>query len=369
MDKTKWRYNKLDNIVSILNGYAFKSNLYCNQGIRIIRITNVQDGYIEDSDPKFYPISYTKEISKFTLHENDLLISLTGNVGRVAFLPTQMLPAALNQRVACLRLKEGNAISLQFLYYFMRNKKFKDECIKSSKGVAQLNMSTEWLKLYNIPIPPITEQRAIATELDAVQKMIEGYKAQLTDFDMLAQSIFLDMFGDPIINIKGWRTEYFSNLFSLKSGDGLSAKQMESGPYPVYGGNGITGTHNKYNKDGEYILIGRVGAYCGNVRLVNDKFWLTDNAFELMCRIHKFNNIFLLYLLILLDLGQKAHKAAQPVISNIVLKNLIVPVPPLPLQQQFAERVEAIERQKELLQAQLAEAQTLMAERMQYYFD
>lgn len=87
VDKTKWKYTRLDNLVHILNGFTFKSDCYCQKGIRVIRITNVQDGYIEDTDPKFYPVSYSNELSKYILHENDLLISLTGNVGRVAFLP------------------------------------------------------------------------------------------------------------------------------------------------------------------------------------------------------------------------------------------------------------------------------------------
>ena len=194
VDKTKWKYTRLDNLVHILNGFAFKSDCYCQKGIRVIRITNVQDGYIEDTDPKFYPVSYSNELSKYILHENDLLISLTGNVGRVAFLPQEMLPAALNQRVACIRSQNSTTISLEFLYFFMMNKTFKDDCIKSSKGVAQLNMSTEWLKSYIIPIPPHIEQQAIAAELNAIQTMIDGYKAQIADLDALAQSIFLDMF-------------------------------------------------------------------------------------------------------------------------------------------------------------------------------
>lgn len=81
VDKTKWKYTRLDNLVHILNGFAFKSDCYCQKGIRVIRITNVQDGYIEDSDPKFYPVSYSNELSKYILHENDLLISLTVMLG------------------------------------------------------------------------------------------------------------------------------------------------------------------------------------------------------------------------------------------------------------------------------------------------
>lgn len=95
---------RIGDVCDILNGYAFKSDRYVKSGIRVIRIANVQKGFIEDNTPVFYSID-SSELEKYMLEENDLLISLTGNVGRVALLQKEMLPAALNQRVACLRLK------------------------------------------------------------------------------------------------------------------------------------------------------------------------------------------------------------------------------------------------------------------------
>ena len=82
-----WEYKKLGELVQVLNGYAFKSSLYENQGIRVLRITNVQKGNIVDDDPKYYPLSLTDEIRNYLSKESDLLMSLTGNVGRVGLLP------------------------------------------------------------------------------------------------------------------------------------------------------------------------------------------------------------------------------------------------------------------------------------------
>lgn len=95
---------KLGEVCEILSGYGFKSELYTQNGSRIIRISNVQKGYIEDKNPVFYPITDTNAI-KYNLVEGDLLISLTGNVGRVGILKKRFLPACLNQRVSCLRIK------------------------------------------------------------------------------------------------------------------------------------------------------------------------------------------------------------------------------------------------------------------------
>ena len=85
-----WKIVRLGDVCEILNGYAFKSDKYVDSGIRVIRITNVQKGFIEDNSPAFYPITEKENLKDYELYENDLLISLTGNVGRVALLSKEM---------------------------------------------------------------------------------------------------------------------------------------------------------------------------------------------------------------------------------------------------------------------------------------
>ena len=142
---------KLSEIAYLLNGYAFKSAKYVETGIRIIRIANVQDGFIAGDKPCFYPPNTDEDISKYMLAENDLLVSLTGNVGRVGLLQKELLPAALNQRVACLRIK-SNDVLLKYLFHILDSDLFEKDCIFNSSGIAQKNMSTEWLKKYTIPV-------------------------------------------------------------------------------------------------------------------------------------------------------------------------------------------------------------------------
>ena len=148
------------------------------EGIKVIRITNVQDGYICDDDPKYYPIDSRHEIEKYMLNENDLLMSLTGNVGRVGFLNKEMLPAALNQRVGCLRGSE-NIIEKEYLYYYFQSNSFKKDCLDSAKGVAQLNISTEWLKSYEILLPPLSEQKRITTKVNELFQILDNISAKL----------------------------------------------------------------------------------------------------------------------------------------------------------------------------------------------
>ncbi len=223
-----WCWVRLENAFHILNGYAFKSQKYVDSGIRIIRIANVQDGYIEDDKPVFYPLEMEREIQKYMLEAGDLLISLTGNVGRVAFLDNDMLPAALNQRVGCLRL-DNTIFNKSFLFYYFFRQEFQDNCIKNSKGSAQLNMSTEWLKLQPIPLPPLTEQQRIVEHIESlfakldeakekVQEVQESYlvrRATILDFAFTGKLTSEWRTQNNIDN--NWSEKTFSEVAVIKS--------------------------------------------------------------------------------------------------------------------------------------------------------
>lgn len=175
-----WCWIRISDIAQILNGFAFKSQMYADSGIRIIRISNVQDGYIEDDKPVFYPLDSQDFIKSFMLRDRDLLMSLTGNVGRVAIIDNSMLPAALNQRVACIRMLNPDYNKCFLFYYFLR-KEFIQDCIKNSKGSAQLNMSTEWLKGYPIPLPPLAEQQRIIDRIESLFAKLDEAKQKAQD--------------------------------------------------------------------------------------------------------------------------------------------------------------------------------------------
>jgi hydroxylamine reductase len=96
-------------------------------------------------------MSSIEEISNYLLLQGDILVSLTGNVGRVGILSSSMLPAALNQRVSCIR-PHSDKLNTQYLYYYLLRRKFIQDCTNASKGVAQLNLSTRWLEKYEIPV-------------------------------------------------------------------------------------------------------------------------------------------------------------------------------------------------------------------------
>jgi type I restriction enzyme S subunit len=133
----------------------------------------------------------------------------------------------------------------------------------------------------------------------------------------------------------GWLAKTFGECFKLKSGEMLTAKMMEeNGQYPVYGGNGISGRYHKFNLQGSNVIIGRVGALCGNVRHLKENIWLTDNAFQIVDYKYDFDHAFLTYLLNFKNLRSFARQSAQPVISNSSLRNVVLAFPKFISEQQ-----------------------------------
>jgi len=193
----EWEMIKLGKLAKIDNGNAFKSSEYVDTGSRVIRITNVQKGNIVDSQPKYIAIERMDEFYKYVLFEDDLLMSLTGNVGRVGLYPKAMLPGLLNQRVARINPNE-NSLVKKYLFYMLNRDEFESSAIKSSSGIAQKNMSTEWLKAYEVPLPPIEIQHEVVAKLEAEQKLIDANKKLIEIYQQKIKSKLAEVWGKKI---------------------------------------------------------------------------------------------------------------------------------------------------------------------------
>jgi type I restriction enzyme, S subunit len=183
------------------------------------------------------------------------------------------------------------------------------------------------------------------------------------------------MSGSDTMNLQnGWEIKRLEDCFKLKSGDALTSKMMvEEGGFPVFGGNGIAGYHNEFNVSGNNVIIGRVGALCGNARNTTEKIWLTDNAFKIVEHNYDFDNSFLTYLLNFKNLRSFARQAAQPVISNSSLKDVVLEFPKsLPEQQRIVSILDktfaAIDKAKANLQQNLQNAKELFESYLQNVF-
>ena len=175
--KKGWKTTKLGDILEIQNGYAFSSKDYSESGHFVMRIGNVQNGYISLADAKFIKLPADGALQRFNLSESDILVSLTGNVGRVGVIKKEHLPAALNQRVARISIRKGSPATRELLLYFLYSDWFREELTGAGHGTAQQNVSTKDLVEIQIPIPPLPEQQRIVGILDEAFEGIATAKA------------------------------------------------------------------------------------------------------------------------------------------------------------------------------------------------
>lgn len=384
---------KIGDICDILNGFAFKSENYVDSGIRIIRIANVQKGYVEDSTPVFYPID-SAGVDKYMLESGDLLMSLTGNVGRVAVLSDEFLPAALNQRVACLRMK-SNIVSKGFLYHILNSDFFEQRCIEASKGVAQKNMSTEWLKNYEIPLYVEEKQTEIVSVLDQLHSIIINRAQELQKLDELVKARFVELFGDCRLNPKGWNTVALGDIAEVGSSKRVFVEELKETGVPFYRGTevgalaeGKTITPELFITEEHYDeLIKATGkpeigdllmpSICPDGRIwvvdTDEPFYFKDGRVLWVHEIDKsFDPVFLLYTLkdrIMTDYGSIASGTTFAELKIFALKQCQVFDVPLEDQRSFAKFIAQVDKSKVAIKKALDEAQVLLDSLMQQYFE
>lgn len=384
---------RLGDICEVLNGYAFKSEKYTSSGVRIIRIANVQKGYIEDTAPAFYPID-TTDIEKYTLYEDDLLISLTGNVGRVALLKKEFLPAALNQRVACLRLKDSAQYDKSFLYCFLNSDYFENKCIQSAKGVAQKNMSIEWLKEYQIPNLSLVEQKEIAAVLNKISELISARTMQLSKMDMFVKSRFIELFGMPGTDAFGWGLVPLGSTCNINPKKSLDSRLVSGAvvsfvPMPAVTEHGeIDATAIKeydevktgftYFAEND-VLFAKITPCMENgkgavAKGLHNGIGFGSTEFHVLRPISGKTDPYWIYTLTaFLQFRMNAASnmtgsAGQRRVPASFLENYRVSLPPIALQEQFAAFVEQTDKSKLAIQQSLEKLETLKKALMQQYF-
>lgn len=381
--KHGWEYKKFIDICNVQYGYAFDSKCFTNNSEYppLIRIRDVQRGYSETYYNGTIPEGYT-------IFEGDYLVGMDGefNIGQWG-----KRPGLLNQRV-CKIKPASTKILDRYMYYFMK------VCLKSIEDetpfVTVKHLSAKRINQIQIPLPPKSTQLAIVSELDKINELIRLKKEQLKDFDNLAQSIFYEMFGDPVENEMGWEVKKLGDSIKVIGGYAFCSKNFLKSGIPVLRiGNINTGKFTPTNmvywqKDkglsryrilpGDLVisLTGTVGkSDYGNVCILGndyEEYYLNQRNAKLEVGSN-LNKYFLTYLLkqdmIRKKLTGINRGVRQANIANRDIENLNIPLPPLPLQHLFAQRIEQIEHQKAEVQKAIADLETLLASRMQYWFE
>lgn len=221
------------------------------------------------------------------------------------------------------------------------------------RGQAQVtslpSLKLSALKSATVPVPPLCEQRRIAGILNRAAKLVRLRKQVQERLQEFVPALFIKMFGDPATNPKGWQEFPLGEVIRVSSGQGLSAKHMKPGIFPVYGGNGIAGYHSEFMFEDSKIVIGRVGANCGTVHLSRPKSWITDNALYVREIRKPVELTYLEWSLRVANLNQYAGRAAQPLVSGSRIYPVPIMLPDKTTQREFAQVVETADSSSRLV--------------------
>ena len=344
---------------------------YAAKGAKFIRIGNLDHDSISLDLQSIQHVDPPAgaEGQRTRLQPDDLLISITAELGMVAVVPPDLGEAYINQHIALARPRAG--LESRFLaWYFASEADGKRMLKESGRGGTKVGLGLDDIRNTPIPVPSGQEQLRIADKLDTVLTRVDAVNTHLARVAPLLkrfrQSVRAAATSGRLT--EGWRIGHqftaprsatLGDMIKISSGDGLTAKEMNSdGGIPVYGGNGVNGFHNEANVFEPTIVIGRVGYYCGSVHLTPASAWVTDNALRVRFDQAVLDRGFLYYALLGTDLRSNMSSTAQPVISGQKIYPIGINIPSAAEQTEIVRRVEILFAFADRLEARLQTAKT-----------
>lgn len=390
-EKNNWLLKKISDVTFYQEGPGVRKNQYTENGVKLLNVGNIQQGNIDLSRTDRF-ISEEEAYGRyehFLVDEGDLIIACSGiKVSyfheKISFIKEEHLPLCMNTSTMRFKVLDKTMFNINYFAYFLKTNYFKKQLQRLITGSAQLNFGPSHIEQIDVMIPPINTQKQIVEVLDQAQSLIDKRKEQIRLLDDLIESIFYDMFGDPVKNNKGWEvkklrenisilTDYHANGSYEILRENVELLNEESYALMVrttdLERNNFTDDVKYINKSaynflkkskvyGGDIIINKIGS-AGKVYLMpnlNRKVSLGMNQFLLRTN-EKIKHIYL-YTLFNTERGEymiksKAKGAVTKTINKKAINDLIIPIPPIQLQNQFAEKVEQIESQKQLLEESL----------------
>ena len=341
---------------------------FVDTGINFVKIESIDEAgnFLPD---RFAHITAecNRKLGRSKLEENDILFSIAGAIGRTAIVPKSILPANTNQALAIIRIP-SDAINLQFVLYALQSQAVAEQSEKQKQGVAQLNLSLKNIADIQIPFVSSEKQAEIVRILAALDVAIGQRKEQIKFIDQLVKSRFIELFGDIVLNPFGWEKEYLGVVCDVRDGTHDSPHYHSTG-FPLVTSKNVTGGEidltdcsliseadfNKINERskvdmGDIIMpmIGTVGKpvivnvkpnfAIKNVSLIKfkDDSRVLNTFIRSLLQSDYFDDAVL----------SKVRGGTQKFISLGDIRKLVVIVPPMELQEQFAVFVEQTDKSK-----------------------
>ena len=281
-----------------------------------------------------------------------IIVGRKGSFGKVHFVDE---PAFAIDTTYFIDVRYSKA-NLKWLYYVLESVKLDD--VTKDSAIPGLGREDAYQRV--LPLPPLTEQRAIVQYLDRaddrIRRCLDANRRLVALLEeerqaAINQAVTRGLDADAPLKPSGiqwlgdvpahWEVRRLKTLCRMKSGDGITAESIEpTGKYPVYGGNGIRGYTSGYTHDGDYALIGRQGALCGNIHIARGRFWASEHA--VVATLEKpCETVWFAAILDVMNLNQYSISAAQPGLSVERILNLALPVPPSHEQLKISEYLDA----------------------------
>jgi len=334
----------IGDFLSHRKGFAFKSTQYKTEGLKVARVSNFTQRSIDTDSCICIDEREVNQYSEYVLKVGDVVIATVGSwptnpasvVGRAVRVPEEADGLLLNQNA--VRLRSNEHIDQQFLYYLLSAEHYQNFIVSTAQGSAsQASIKLKDIFAYQALIPPLSEQKAIASVLGALDDKIENnrrmnetleemaraiFKSWFVDFDPVhakaagavpahmdadTAALFPSSFGDDGLPA-GWGIKKLEDVMELAYGKALKASNRVEGQVPVYGSGGITGSHNEALVDGPSVIIGRKGTV-GSLFWEDRPFFPIDTSFYLKPKI---DLTFCYYLLQTLKLDNMNTDAAVP---------------------------------------------------------
>lgn len=386
MNKQDWTYKTFGEVFDLQMGRTpDRKNPSLFGGDNIwVSIRDIDGKYIEDSKEHITNEAVVNSGIKL-VKKGTVIMSFKLTVGKCAIARKDLYT---NEAIMAFNVNKGFILDSSFLYYYLQGYRWSG----TNKAVMGLTLNKATISKQKIAIPPIGEQERIVAELDLLQGIIEKKKEQLKAYDQLAQSIFYTMFGDPIDNPKGWEKKDLKTICSkITDGTHDTPERLNSGvkfitgkhirPFFIDFDNSDYVTEEVHkeiflrcNPELGDVLYTNIGAGIGNAALNTVEYEFSmKNVALIKPKKSVVNGYFIEYYLndediksIIID--NYSNGGAQKFLSLKSIAKIPIFVPPLSLQEEFAEKVEAIERQKALVQQSIEETQTMFDYTMDKYF-
>lgn len=381
-----WKKVKIPKVLFFQEGPGVRNWQFTETGVKLLNVGNINKGKIDLGKTSIH-LSDEEANGKykhFLVDDGDLLIACSGIVvdnfhNKIAFAEKKHLPLCLN--TSTMRFKVLNdEVDLNYFKYYLQTVHFTAQLRKLITGSAQLNFGPSHIKKIDLLLPPLETQKKTAQILDDAAALRNKTEQLIKEYDVLAQSIFFDMFGDLINNQKEWNLVRFGDIFkSIIYGTGTPPIYQNEGIPFIRATNikkgGVSKKGMVYISEEEAnkilkcklgesdLIIVRSGANTGDCGRIPKKYIDSYGGFDLIIKIEEPHSIFCNFLLntraAKAKLDPLTRRAGQPHLNSKQISEFQILNPPIELQHQFTEKLILIEKQKELAKQELIESEDL----------